>query len=499
MAIGTWLGLETSRRGVAVHQNALDITGQNLANASTPGYSRQEAVIRTTDPYTNPTLNSSCTPGQFGTGATVDYIRRIKDEYLDNNVRKANTDSGYWEDQIAVLQRAEACFAEPANDGTSKKIVEFFKSWMDLNNNPSDLGVKSAVVELGHTLATLMKANYNQLDSIERSVATISGTTVESGMLVDQVTRINTILTEIGSVTKSIQRVYEAGQQPNDLLDRRDVLLEELSHYGPVQINDGSTKGQPNGALEVKFFGETVFKDDGSEAVVTLEKLSLSYDVVNKEIRLGLSATKSINLTKKEEIPSGNKFGEFGSLLGLENSRQIIMQQKIELNSIAVALRDSIKKSNETINTTNPPLTNPYPETVPTHPDFFVGDLVNGDFGVKDVIRKDPGTNIDGSRARFIAELRDKDIPALKDNTFSDYYSLLVTQVGNGAKSADDMAGNQEAIKRQITNLRDSVSGVQTDEELTKMMQFQSGFQASARMITTINEMLDVIINRMGV
>ncbi len=482
MAGGTWLGIETSRRGIKVHQNALDITGQNLANASTPGYSRQEAVISASKPYTSPELNSSSTPGQFGTGVQVDMIRRIKDEYLDNNVRRATTDSGYWEDQISVLQRAEALFAEPGTDGISTQIVDFFKTWMDLNNSPQDLGVKSAVTESGSALATLMTSTYNQLDSIEQSVAVINGagTDVTEGMMVDQVNQINKILTEIKDITAAIKKIYDVNQQPNDLLDKRDQLLEELSHYGPVKVTDESSGGKPTGGLKVDFFNQTVFEDDAGSATVILETLDL--DASAGKILLYLdtakTAAKMINLTDEVQVNQNTS----GSLLGLESSRLDLIDYQTKLNDIAIRLRDEIAA---------PAALNGV---------FFVAgsSLASGTFKVDPALTNNPST-LDGTKASAVAALRDKDIAALGNSTFNEYYSLLVTEVGNGAQSTDDMAANQAAIKKQITALRDSVSGVSTDEELTKMTQFQYGFQASSRMITVIDDMLNVIINRMGV
>ena len=130
----TWFGLEIARRGMMLNQRALDITGHNLANAETPGYTRQEAVISPTDPYTRPDLASWVTAGQLGTGAEVSSVRRIKDEYLDNNVR-CTTDA-LTESQLPVLQLAEASIAEPAADGIGDRITDFFRAWMDLNNSP---------------------------------------------------------------------------------------------------------------------------------------------------------------------------------------------------------------------------------------------------------------------------------------------------------------------------------------------------------------------------
>lgn len=455
-----------------MHQQALDITGHNLANASTPGYSRQEAVIRVTDPYTNPGLNSSVTPGQFGSGVEVDKIRRIKDEYLDNGVRQAVTATGYWQDQINFLQRAEAAFGEPATTGIGDRIVDFFKAWMNLNNNPQDDGAKAAVVELGNELATLMSSTYKQLEDIENSIASDPGTGLV-GSLADQVNRINDIITQISDLTTQIKKIYALGQQPNDLLDNRDQLLEELSEYAPVKVERAPYPNSPTGEITSISLFDTALKID----INNPQQLSASYDNTNNKIELKYGTTESFNLTDNyNDAQSG------GSLLGLEKARQSMITYKKMLDDLAVNMRDEINYVFEGGNTSNN-----Y---------FFEGDLKNHNFKVIQTLIDNP-SSLDGTKAGDVASLRDKNITALKGNTFEQYYGLLVTEVGSGVKSAGGMAENQAAISKQIIALRDSVSGVSIDEELTRMVQFQYGFQASARVINTLDSMLDVIINRL--
>ncbi len=464
---GTWFGLETARRSMKVNQNALDIIGHNLANASTTGYSRQEAVISSTDPYTVPGIDSSVTPGQLGTGVEVSSIRRVKDEYLDNNVRRSTTDSSYWDDQISVLQLAEASFAEPASDGIGDRITSFFTSWMDLNNTPQDAGVKAAVSQAGDSLATLMTYTYNQLSDVQDSVAVIDSTpAVAGGMISDQVNEANDLLVQIRELTDAIKKVYAVGQQPNDLLDKRDLLLEELSEIGPVGVSFETVGGKPTGELaELTFFGVDVKNADPATLGLTTDGDKISLTAYGVEI---------INLTDNCLDTS-----QGGSLLGLERARQDIISYKEKLNDIAVELEDMVGDVG-----INPAVHN-----------FFTGDLESGNFKVNDDIIADPSL-IDGTKAGDIAALRDTQIdPVNKPYTFEQYYSLLVTQVGGDAGNAGDMSEIQTAIKEQMSGLRDSVSGVSTDEELTKMIQFQYGFQSSARFINVVDEMLDLLIN----
>lgn len=470
---GTWLGLETSRRGIKVHQNALDITGHNLANASTPGYSRQEVVIAASSPYFSPDINSSCTPGQFGTGAEAAMIRRIKDEYLDNNVIMATTDNAYWEEQISSLQQAEAVFLEPTSDGIGQRLVDFFKSWMDLNNTPKDNGIKNTVTQLGTELASLMRTTYKQLADINEGIANISSTTVGDSQMKNSVDRANYVITEISELTQTINKIYSAGQQPNDLLDQRDQLIEELSQYGPVTVNYEYTNGKPTGKFAatngITFFGVDLTTGVNSN---TPENFSLSVDS-NSHILLNDGAGNLV-----VDLTDSCKTNQKGSLLGLENARKSIADYMNMLDNIAVDLRDQV---NTILNM-----------------DFFVdkSSLKDGNFDVDPALLNDPSP-IDGSKAFQVSQLAKNHIIS-SDCTYEEYFSLIITKVGDEAKGVYDLAANQKAIKSQFTTIRDSVSGVNTEEELTKMMQFQYGFQSSARMITTIDGMLDVIINQMG-
>ncbi|KJS15930.1 MAG: hypothetical protein VR69_11790 [Peptococcaceae bacterium BRH_c4b] len=476
----TWLGIETSRRGMMVHQRALDTTGHNLANASTTGYSRQEVVITPTDPYSNPTLNSSVTPGQIGTGTKVQMIRRVTDEYLQNNVLKTANDSSYWENQVSVLQQAETTFAEPETDGIDADLVDFFTSWMDLENSPQDSGVKGVVVEAGDGLAKLMGTTYNQLESIQNNVAKMdaAGTGVDSGALKDKVDKANDILEQIRDLTVAIKKIYMLNQQPNDLLDQRDQLLEQLSEIGPIEVKYSmDANGQPTGDFDtLNFFGCDV------KTVLSGDSLNLSVDSSNDHIHLNI--TDSTGAVTDKDLTADCATNTSGSLLGLEESRQLIIDYKNKLDELATELSAQIKAV----------------DPVQGAPDdFFTGTLAGHDFGVATNLLDDPSI-LDGTKAGDVAALRDADISftgVSNQCTFEEYYSTITSEAGADAKKTNDMYSTLSAIRTQVANLKESVSGVSTDEELTKMLQYQYGFQASARVVNTIDGMLDVIINKL--
>ncbi|MFZ5650981.1 MAG: flagellar hook-associated protein FlgK [Bacillota bacterium] len=478
---GTFFSLETGRRGIQTHQRALDVTGHNLANASTEGYTRQEAVFSQTTPYTAPDLNSPGSPGQLGTGITTSLIRRIRDEYLDPQMRRANTDRYYWEDQIGIFKRVEASFAEPASSGIGDQLVEFFKGWQNLNNNPQDPGVKASVKEMGVQMASLMTYTYNQLTDLQESIAR-PGTLpeVESGMLKDQVARVNDLMVQIQNLTNDIMRIYRVGQQPNDLVDKRDLLLDELSKLGPLTVTNKTADGKPTGEITMTFLGATI---------TTVPRMNTSFSLkINDQAgpEYGHIELHEASLGRIVDLTAeANNIYKGGSLLGLENARQSIISFKKALNDMAVNLRDKIKSKNNS----------PPPAAIK---DFFMGSLETGNFAVNNAVVSNPDV-IDGTKAALIAGIRKEDMDGSRKYTLEESYAMLITDVGNKASGTDGMAASQQAIQEQLRNLRESVSGVSVDEELTKMVQFQYGFQASARVVSMVDELLDVIINRMAI
>ncbi|AEG15363.1 flagellar hook-associated protein FlgK [Desulfofundulus kuznetsovii DSM 6115] len=501
---GTFFGLEIARRGLQTHRTAMDITGHNVANANTPGYTRQEAVIAATGPYANPTLGSKLIPGQLGTGVEANMIRRIKNEYLDVQARDSISSREYWQIQEEIFGRIEAVFPEPGASGIASTLTRFFNTWHDLNNTPQDPGVKAAVAETGDELATMMREAYQQLEDISGSILKVdSDGNVTGGQLKDQVDAVNEILRQIRELTESIKRVYAQGNQPNDLLDRRDLLLDRLAEYGPVSVTYLTDGGKPTGEIALTFFGVDVRAADVTVGLVP--DVEASSGKV-KEVKLQIGNNQPVPLTNyPADLPKA------GSLAGLEEIRARIEGytdkdgKKVEgykdkLENLAGALKDTIYQA---LN---------YGHDEGDKIEFFTGSLAQGDFAVNSEIMKDP-TLIDGTNALYVARLATTGMDGKETDlgngvkvtthdlggaTFNEYFNALLADIGARSGSASDMAGSRRAVAEQMESLRQSVSGVNLDEELSRLIQYQYGYQASARVLATIDEMLDYLINRTG-
>ncbi|MBE3573750.1 MAG: flagellar hook-associated protein FlgK [Moorella humiferrea] len=517
---GTFFGLEITRRGLQVHRTAMDITGHNVANANTPGYTRQEAVITASDPYCNPTMGTKLLPGQLGTGVEAPMIRRIKNEYLDVQARDSISSREYWQVQEEIFGRIEAVFPEPGASGIASTLTKFFNTWHDLNNAPQDPGVKAAVAETGDELATMMREAYQQLDDISGSILKVdSSNNVTGGQLKDQVDAVNEILRQVRELTESIKRVYAQGNQPNDLLDKRDLLLDRLAEYGPVSVTYLTDGGKPTGEIALTFFGVDVRAADVTVGLkpikVTIVDQSSGKTIEKIEVKLQIGNQPPVPLTN---YPADQP--KAGGLAGLEETRaridgyiidqdsnkKLVEGYKDKLENLAGALKDTIYQA---LNHGHDDVPN---NNIPDKLDFFTGSLAGGNFAVDSKIMKDP-TLIDGTNALYVARLattgmygKETDLGNgvkvtthdLGGATFNEYFNALLADIGARSGSATDMADTQRAVAEQVESLRQSVSGVNLDEELSRLIQYQYGYQASARVLATIDEMLDYLINRTG-
>lgn len=492
---GTWFGLEIAKRGTMAHRKAMDVTGHNIANASTTGYSRQEAVIKPTDPWTLPGLETRMLPGQLGTGSQVTEVRRIRDYYLDVQYRQSGSYEGYWEKKLDMAKRLETVFPEPEGRGIQDVMLNFFNDWQDLNNNPRDEGVVKAVMESGDELSAIFRQMHDQLTAIRDGIyvegsQVIPGyTEVISGSIDYEVDKVNLLLKKIADISNTIVRVVQNDATPNDLLDERDNYLDELAKMGhiKVEINDDQT-------LKVYFIDETpgkeVIKIVGGQVVAA--QVSVHRNNTDNKYYMfidddgNLQGTEpSINLTDMAEYNPAYPGSGQGSVLGLESAR--IENKKIldRINNLAAAFITEVNNILAGITDDNG---NPAPVT------FFEGtDASDIRLATIDTTQE----KLLGQKAIDVARLRSTTVNIGGQSTlFESYYQGIVAQVGANVDHHSNMLENQQAIGQQIDALRQSVSGVSVDEELTRVIQFQYGYQASARMIAIQDEMLDYLINR---
>lgn len=227
--MGAFFGLEIGKRGIFTSQTALDITGHNISNANTQGYARQAPDIVTTRPWHAPMLNNGSRIGQLGTGVDIASVNRLRDEFIDTQIRNETKTSGYWKSMQESLDRIEAILNEPSEDGLRGVMDQFWESWEDLSLNPESESVRSVVIQRGLATAEAFNHSYSQLQDLRSDV---------NEQVKIKIGEVNSMATQIADLNKQIMAVAAAGKQPNDLKDKRDWLVQQLSELADVRVSN---------------------------------------------------------------------------------------------------------------------------------------------------------------------------------------------------------------------------------------------------------------------
>jgi flagellar hook-associated protein 1 FlgK len=438
MPISSFMGLQTSLRGLIAHQQALNTSAHNLSNANTVGFSRQEAVLTAMNALVVPSNSVITGAGaQLGTGVDVTQIRRIRDSFLDIQYRAENMQLGNAATKSNSLEQAELAFAEPSPDGINNLLGRFWSAWSDLANAPESDAARTAVVRLAGTLASAFQSVHAQLTT----VATQAND--EYAALTGPAGDVEVYARELAQLNNTIAAAVAVGQSPNDLLDRRDFLIDRLSELAQVSVRDVG-----NGAVTVDFGGVTLIDPAAAGGFTWPQTLT---------------------------TPGG----KLGALQDLGSATGPAMSFRNRLDAVVA---DFVARVNAI-------------HSAPTGVDFFdaAGTTADRIAVVATAATVVTGSTTDRGRndvANAIAQLRGGSI----DRT----YSSLVSEVGSDVKGVRSAEAIQQALVDAIEDRRQSVQGVSPDEEMTNMIRFQRGYQAASRTMTTLDDMLDTLINRTG-
>ncbi len=456
----TFHGLEIGKRSLYTQQAALTTAGHNISNANTPGYSRQRVDMQSTSAIPYPYQTGSNT-SQLGTGVSVQSIERIRSEYLDGQYRERNAMLGSESTNLDTLQQIEALSGEPGENGLSASLDRFWSGWEDLASNPDSQAARSVVVGRAEELLDQAKTFHSGLTSLADSL------TKQEVAVKNQ---INAISSEIDSLNKEIAK----NGQANDLMDHRDQLIDEMSGLIDVKVEK-----QSNGEMTV-----TYDANDPSGG-----KLKGIQDSLNKTNQLKDDLNGMFDhLINGQDLKDAN-----GNDVHVEG-----------INDILTSGYSLIKNPDGTMQKGKALF-----DTSGSGSSFIEQTTINAAVKANAATigassRNDAPSN--GDIASDISKLKDQtftfDIAGSNDQvqtSVNDFYSALVSRLGSNAQSSERTVNNHESVLQSIDNNRMSVSGVSLDEEMANLVQFQHAYNAAARYVSTTDELLDVIINRMGV
>ncbi|MGP4078946.1 flagellar hook-associated protein FlgK [Pseudalkalibacillus sp. R45] len=499
----TFHGLETSLRGLRTHQSALQTTGHNIANASTPGYSRQRVNFTQTEAFPAPGRNRPQIPGQLGTGVEAGSVQRVRESFLDLQFRGESTKSGYWSARSDALQKMEEIMNEPSDHGLGKTMDRFWQSLQDLAVNPEDSGARSVVRERGKALAETFNYLSGSLNSIKDDIKLQINNSADT---------ISSNAEQINDLNRQIGELEPHGYLPNDLYDKRDLLVDQLSELANVKVSKVDSGGDDLEIAEGKYTIQLI--DDSGTAIGTLvdgEKLNWN------ELKVGYQDGKANSFTLTEYDKDGTATGgsdaiDFtakGKLLGqIEAYNEVYPKMLSKLDEMAFQFANEFNAvhsggygldQNDPNTNTGKFFFNELTESKDVASLIKLHSDITGTDGLNNIAASNDGNAGDGSNALDLSDVKDKELSFdSSDTTIQSFYEGVIGEMAMDTQQANRLMNNSETLKQSVEERRQSVSGVSLDEEMTRMMQFQHAYNAAARNITSIDEMLDRIINGMG-
>ncbi len=472
-----------ARSALLTHQTALQTVSQNIANAETPGYSRQEVVRVANTPV-------RMSYGSVGTGVSIATIIRKRDILLDESFRSASTLASGTEMRRDLLQQVEGIFGEPSDEGMSNALDQFWGAWSDLSASPSSLAARSVVQQRGRQVGQLFNEYDTQLSqqrtsNLERLNNTVSG--------------INSLATQVAELNTRIVTSESNGNTNNDLRDLRDLKLDQLSQVGGTRVIN-----QANGSVSVLIGNSTLV--EGS----TARPLSLRLELpnpppttpitdVNVRIQLGDSPDRLAPLA-----------GELKSLVTVINVD--IPEARGRLDAMAAQLVTAVND----VHTTGYVFSGTTLPGTAAGNFFDAGSMANpvraANMQLDAAVVADPsriaasndlnGPTANGT-AQAMAALRIAEgavswtspLGTTETGSFLGFFRGMVTRIGIETASASDESTAYRTLAEQAETRRQSISGVSTDEELISMMNIQKSYQAAAKLIQSADEMLQTLLS----
>lgn len=474
---GIYATLDIARKAMIANQLGIQVTSHNIANVNTAGYSRQRVTLEETTP-----VNSS--PGQIGTGVAATSIQRCVDLLVDNQLVAESGIYNALDYTATVVGQVEALFNEAEGANLGDRINEFFNAWEDLATNPQGLAERQMVVSNGDLLASAFRKADQQLRNFQENA---------NKDVVALAADINTIARQIADLNGKIKIALVGGQQPNDLMDQRAVLLRSLSEkigfttltdqYGQVNVMIGNGKALVDGESAGTLAATPVLNPATGEAW--------------NRVFLTLPNQSALG---SQDITSYISSGQVQAVVDFRDN--YVTSVRSRLDSLAYSISSFVNQQHAA----------GYGLDGSTGVDFFQAAALSGaasNFALNPALPgnlnavaaagSDPtapaGSGAgDNRNASLVAGLKSLQIGILGNTTFTDFLGGVIGEVGTKAKSANQDLEHQKNIIDYLEAQREQVSGVSLDEEMTNLIKFQRAFEAATKLITAMDDLLQQVI-----
>lgn len=437
--------IETAKKAIHSSRTGMEVTSHNVSNVNTPGYTRQRVNLTSTDAL-------SSNSGMINAGVKITGIKQIRNEFIEGEIRRVSNLLSSYSAEKEILTRIESLLNEPSDVGLGQLLENFFNAFDDLSKNPEDRSIRVSVAQTGRALAQRFNDIFYGLLGIKKDII---------ADLEAKIKNINQIIEDLGKLNQSAINQHNSGLETNDVRDKINQKLKELSNLADIVVSYDES-----GSVRVSIGGVTVVERNFVQAI---------------DLKFSDGVVKIVSTQTESELRLNS-----GEVFVLQNmfNRQVpeIIQRFDELAKNLSKKVNEIHKVGYSIDGT-------------TGLDFFVGTsigsiqvnkiIIDNPLKISASINKDAGNN---QVALAISALRN-------DGQISGVYNSIVSDIGLKAKISSDNENLHRMILKQLETQRDAFSGVSIDEEMLNMIKFQKMFEASAKVIQTVNEMIDTILS----
>lgn len=471
--MSTFSGLNTAYTGLVAARRGQDVVGQNMTNMNTAGYTRQRAVQSANGSLAQ--VGPLMGQVRVGQGVTVTGIERLGNDYLDAKVRTATGSSGYWGVRANELSTLESSLHEPGTNGLSTQLGRVWDAWAGLSNKTNDSAVGAVLLQQSGALATQIAVGYRAVDNQWTQLRTET---------VGLVSELNDAATQVAGLNGLIRSTLAAGGSANELIDQRNELTTTIS-----TLTGASVRNLPDGTAEVLIGGNTLVSGDKSYTVGTAGTSSM-VGAAGDPVRLTWVDRPGVPLT----LDGGELAGAVTTLAAANatGTGGALAEAASDYNEFARFVADSVNAIHRTGATKDGTTGLDFFAVSATGPAALGLSVIPTD--VNGIAAATVGAGgADGSMAGKIALLgKSTDSP-------DKMWSAIVTGIAVASKTGLQQSALADLSTRSAIGNQLSHSAVDLDEEQINMLTYQKAYQASARVMTSVDEMLDTLINRTGI
>lgn len=509
--MGSFQGLELARKALFAQQGALYTTGHNIANVNTEGYSRQRVNFVTDSPFPQPSRFMPSIPGQVGTGVNIGTVQRVREQFLDMQYRAENSRAFHWSTKSEAIKRMENVLNEPTEEGLNAQMDLLWQSLEDLVNDSDNSGARAVVAQR----ALAFTETFNHLSKSLQAIQKDLGDQIDVS-----VKNVNSLLEQIHNLNEQIKKIEPHAMLANDLYDERDRLIDKLSEFMNIKVTYSGSGGNAlpiaDGLASIEVldssgnsFNPPIVMLDGTikdannnDKPMEFFEFDVAYDANTGFVsELNINGTNVLNDMITSDGRLNGLIESFGWAGGGEDNLYPAMLA--ELDKMAAAFAEAFNEQHILgVDKEGNPGEVFFVPIDPTKP------ISADNITVSDAILKNPdliaaaergeGTN-NGNNAFELLDIFDRKLDGLDDTSIRQHYISVIGDLGVKGQKANTMKNSTETLKAQINNSRMSVTAVSLDEEISNLIKYQHAYNAAARSLTAVDELLDKVINQMGI